>query len=100
MRWVGPTGGLLGAWAVSFWTDDGSQNLLENCKGFSAVKSKFQKTASIKLATGEISLSKMRGCKGRGGRGWGDVGEGRTRERMAEILPALGHQGALMHTTH
>lgn len=99
MRWVGPTGGLLGAWAVSFWTDDDLQNLLENCKGFSAVKSKSGNQI-IKLATGEISLSKMMGCKGRGGRGWGMLGEGRTRERMAEILPALGHQGALMHTTH
>ena len=65
VRWVGPTGdGLLGARIVSFWTDDGLQNLLENCEGSSAVKCKFQKTASIKLATGEISLSKMMGCKG------------------------------------
>ena len=74
VRWVGPTGeGLLGAWVVSFWTDYGSQNLPENCEGASAVKSKFQKTASIKLATGEISLSKMMGCKGQGAGGVGGM---------------------------
>ena len=71
MRWEGPTVEDLLEAQFHPGQIDGLQNLLENREGSSSVKSKFQKTASIKLKTGEISLSSMMGFKA----GLEDAGE-------------------------
>lgn len=71
MRWEGPRAEDLLEVQFHPGQTDGLQNLLENREGSSSVKSKFQKSASVRLETGEISLSSMVGFKV----GLEDVGE-------------------------